>query len=534
MSIHGSDHGSRKRGYVLFVSLIVIVIIMGMAGAMLVTGVSRSRSANWDIAKERSLQVAEGMVETVHKEVAVDMLSPVSQTSGGNYVYAETALDLNDDDTIDPNEVVYERSGLIYGILGASQTEYPGTTAQVVYYDGADPVKFSNRTNPTETFSTLRVLSTGTVGSATSAVQVEFELVFDPGLGGAIISDFLPTTAPSGSGKGLAQQGHVVFDSMPGHHVEGNILANGGIFSGGTPLTDANVTTYIPDMTGAVQPDLAGTGDEIPDYTAPGSPDQLFDFGRFIAVAQAGGGYVFNTLQDFADAMNAANVAGVPLEGVIVLNVDPVFEGHNPKIYNDESSGQIYIPEGINIRGTLLFNFAPGTDMWEKVFIETPLYINLPSDKSPPATPSATGSGLIDPADSSTWTSGYSPTYTEPGSKYAWQVDISGYTDEYGVPYVNFTQADDLPALMFNTGVVDIHQDTYLCGVTYGPSFAEIENKHSYTMVFVGSIIIGNGAYLEAKSGTQVFKYDANAIDRLATMANKGKVASILSWQIKR
>ena len=37
--------------------------------------------------------------------------------------------------------------------------------------------------------------------------------------------------------------------------------------------------------------------------------------------------------------------------------------------------------------------------------------------------------------------------------------------------------SDDLPALMYNVGILDIHGNANICGGVYSPSFMEIENK---------------------------------------------------------
>jgi hypothetical protein len=76
---------------------------------------------------------------------------------------------------------------------------------------------------------------------------------------------------------------------------------------------------------------------------------------------------------------------------------------------------------------------------------------------------------------------------------------------------------------MFDNGVVDTHHETNICGVVYGPSFIEIENKSNQRMYFNGAVFSGAGIYLEGTAGhPQVFRYDPNTIDQLAVRAGIG------------
>ncbi len=214
--------------------------------------------------------------------------------------------------------------------------------------------------------------------------------------------------------------------------------------------------------------------------------------------------------------MNAANAAGQPLEGITVLSLDPAVEGNSPKIVKEPSakSGKHFLPGGINIRGTLLFNFAPGTNPDYKVFLITDVNIN-PADLS----------GLV-LADPSTYTSGYDLPWNDDTKKPS-AVDISG------AGFSNFTASDDLPALMFNTGVVDQHGASNICGLIYGPSFIEIENKEGQLQYFNGAILGGAGIFIEGdkSSGNTVIKFDPTTIDLLATQGGKGQGLRILSWR---
>jgi hypothetical protein len=91
---------------------------------------------------------------------------------------------------------------------------------------------------------------------------------------------------------------------------------------------------------------------------------------------------------------------------------------------------------------------------------------------------------------------------------------------------------DDMPALMFDNGTVDIHQECNICGVTYTPSYMEVENKHNARQYFNGSIITGGGIYFEAGSspGAQIMNFDDTAVDQLATFDLRGQAPTIATY----
>src|SRR5439155_16992599 len=104
-------------------------------------------------------------------------------------------------------------------------------------------------------------------------------------------------------------------------YVFGGIASNGRVYKddASTELTSSNVATAMPDFHGTLRPKLLGSADELPDYTSPGASQQLFDFGAFRDAAASGKGTYFTSLSAFATAMNSANAAGKPLEGVIFV-----------------------------------------------------------------------------------------------------------------------------------------------------------------------------------------------------------------------
>ena len=82
---------------------------------------------------------------------------------------------------------------------------------------------------------------------------------------------------------------------------------------------------------------------------------------------------------DFAAAANAANFADTPMEGIIYVQVNAAVEGNNPHIRPISIGGlgdQVVIPEGINVVGTLIFDFTNTGDDFYKIFIEVPHNIN--------------------------------------------------------------------------------------------------------------------------------------------------------------
>jgi len=126
-------------------------------------------------------------------------------------------------------------------------------------------------------------------------------------------------------------------------------------------------------------------------------------------------------------------------------------------------------------------------------------------------------SGLV-PGNPATYTTGYPPTYSNP-AKNPVNIDITSR----GFP--NFTAADDLPALMYNNAILDIHGNANICGVVYSSSFMEIENKSDgQTQYFNGALIGGGGIYVEnGRAATSIVSYDPNAVGNLATAGGRGK-----------
>jgi len=95
----------------------------------------------------------------------------------------------------------------------------------------------------------------------------------------------------------------------------------------------------------------------------------------------------------------------------------------------------------------------------------------------------------------------------------------------------NFGEKDDLPALMYNIGTLDVHGPANVCGAVYSPSFLEIENKQDGQLqYFKGMLIAGGGIYVEndKSGGISVISYDAKSVDLLATAGSKGKNVQVV------
>lgn len=367
------------------------------------------------------------------------------------------------------------------------------TSSQLVY-DRTITSPFTNQSVLVRLFMTnspappaVRVTSSATVSGVTQTNTTFLEMSF--GFGAAILSDAVGTSSTS-TDKGSGQAGNVAIPA-PGSGsttlIDGGILANGRVNYGAGVKLDTNslsMTNY-------------GTASQIPDYTADGSVDQLFDFGRFKAAAKASSNYYTNVASFVAAGKSNT------LEGIIYVEVSKTEMG------TDMSTS--VMPNGINVRGTLVIGFATNvvaTDKWQNT---APLNVNAAN---------LTGFNATNPA---TYTTGYPPTYTNP-AKNLFNLNLAPYG------YANFTAGDDLPAVMYNVGIFDVHGPVNVCGVVYSPSFFEIENKQDNQLqYFKGSLIGGGGVFVQnGKSGSRsVVSYDPNALDKLATSGTKGKKLTV-------
>jgi hypothetical protein len=275
-------------------------------------------------------------------------------------------------------------------------------------------------------------------------------------------------------------------------------------------------TNYLNPPASAYSMTNWGTANQIPDYTAQGTSNTLFDINRFIAVANAtphgyapSGNNHFTNLSDFMTAVQNHPSQSNSLQGVIVVDIYQA----------DKNLGNLTsqnLPNGINIEGTMLFNFSgPGWDpVSEKIVVTASLNLN-PADLS-----------HLVPTNPATYTTGYPPVYTDP-TKNPVNINITPYG------YQNFTAADDLPAEIYTYGCLDMHGNANICGVCYTPSYMEIENKaDSQTQYIRGACIMGYGIYYEnLQNSVSIISYDPNALNALATLNGAGKQVKVMYWQ---
>jgi len=387
-------------------------------------------------------------------------------------------------------------------LVGSTNAPYTknntlSTTSQLVY-DRTITTPFTNQPVLVRLFMTnstsppeVRVTSSATVSGVTQTNTAYLQMAF--GFGAAILSDAVGTTSTA-TDKKAGQAGNVAIPT-PGAgsttFIDGGILANGRV----NYSASAKLNTNSLSMTNY------GTANQIPDYTADGSVDQLFDFGRFKAAAKASGNY-FTNVAAFVKAGKTTT-----LEGIVYVEVSKT------EMKTDMSTK--VMPSGINIRGTLVIGFATNvvaTDKWQNT---APLNINKAD---------LTGFNATNPA---TFTTGYPPTYTNPAKN-----PVNLNLAPYG--YANFTAEDDLPAVMYNVGIFDVHGPVNVCGVVYSPSFFEIENKNANQLqYFKGSMISGGGVFIEnGKTGSKsIVSYDPNTLDKLATSGTKGKKLTVAHRQ---
>src|SRR6185436_15400689 len=216
----------------------------------------------------------------------------------------------------------------------------------------------------------------------------------------------------------------------------------------------------------------------------------------------------YTNLGSFIAANNAASsIPNGALEGIIVVDIgkkDPNFGNLDPGS----------LPRGINVRGTLVFNFSSEFGPMDKIVNTATMNIN------------AANLAGLNPLDPNSYPSGYPPKYNDP-TKNPSRIDIA----PLGFP--NFTATDDLPAVMYNVGIFDIHGNANISGVVYTPSFVEIENKKDgQIQYFNGSIIGGGGIFVEnGKKSISIVTYAPATLDYLATSSNKGKRLATMFWK---
>lgn len=416
------------------------------------------------------------------------------------------------------------------------------STGQTNVYKRTISAPFSNQTVLAQLWipnvsapKTAKIVAVAKKGKITQNATVNLQMVW--GYPAAIIS----TNAGSndtGYSSSAGKAGNVAIDGVTGRPliVDGNVakavLANGRVnidpAIAAVPATSVSSGTF-------------GSADEVPDYTAQGTDNSLFDFARFTAVADATpnplntgvGTNHFTSLASFlkANALAAATPAGA-LEGVIVVDVTSTSKtvdvGIDVLADPAKYIGTAYLPavnpktKGITVRGSLFFKFGSAYGPLDKIFNRMPMNINP-----------ANLSGL-NAASPTTYPSGYPAVYSD-STKNPVNVNITskGFT--------NFTAEDDLPAVMYSIGTVDMHGPVNISGVVYTPSYSELENKgnEGFTVAnqlqyIKGSVIVGMGLYYQNSStttGTSIISFDQRTVDSLATLGNSGKTVKVAYWQ---
>jgi hypothetical protein len=252
---------------------------------------------------------------------------------------------------------------------------------------------------------------------------------------------------------------------------------------------------------------------------------QLFDFARYKAAAQATG----NTLT--WDQFQAKVVAGEQLYGIVHVTIDASSVDH-PKL----DSGSI------NVKGTLVVDVVNSTSNY-KIKLEVPTNIN-------PVTSPTNGTAILSPTDFDNWTTlAAARTSTSPdtfpwpsGYDSAWNnvtTFDSGSKDPRGVAlsgHTSFGQNEDMPALMYSGGILDIHHEANISGVVYSPDFVEIEQKKKDNEVqyINGAVIGGAGIFLESNScgGGIAVILDPDTFDNLKVNASLSAIKRA-SWKRK-
>jgi len=166
------------------------------------------------------------------------------------------------------------------------------------------------------------------------------------------------------------------------------------------------------------------------------------------------------------------------------------------------------------VKGTLFFNFALTFGPLDYVINSAAMNINP-----------ANLAGLV-ATDPKTYPTGYPPVYYDV-TKNPTNIDITAKG------FANFVSEDDLPALMYSIGTLDMHGNANVSGVMYTPSYVEIENlKDGQIQYFKGALIMGMGIYYQnVHSATSIISFDPQTLDGLATMDAIGKKFAVTYWQ---
>ncbi len=230
--------------------------------------------------------------------------------------------------------------------------------------------------------------------------------------------------------------------------------------------TNAEFTASKAAATNLKHPGYRGGYNPLTYFDDPSG--QLFDFGRYKAAATA----TSNTLTWSQFETKVVN--NEQMHGIVHVTLDASAFVEHPKLQTGS----------VNVKGTLvidLINTIPGP--FFKVFIEVPININpvispttstttlSPTDFDAWTTAAAARTSTLDP---SPWPSGYANGWSEVASISGGVKDPKGKAI---TGYEPFGQTEDMPAMMYSGGIVDVHHDANISGVVYTPEFIEIEQK---------------------------------------------------------
>ncbi len=338
------------------------------------------------------------------------------------------------------------------------------------------------------------------------------------GGGGAAIIDVNDGTTDTAWNKTAGMEGNV---SINGGTIGAGALVVSGANAGMAVMANGavNISSTANVPPGSVSSTNYGTVNQIPDYTAQGSANALFDFNQFVALADATTNVTYSTngtdhFSNLRAFINAANSLGTSnfMEGMVVVDVatnDPALNSLTPSAFRRAGGN-------INVHGTLFFNFVGSgwSTSNDRLVVSAGLNINPANISSVVST------------DPSTYTTGFPAVYNNTALNPT-NVNISPN-------FPNIQSGQSLPALVYSSGIIDIHGPANICGAVYTPNYMELEQLfNNQTQYIRGSIIVGGGIYVEntALSSTTTVSYDPNALNNLATANNVGQQVEIAYWQ---
>jgi hypothetical protein len=427
------------------------------------------------------------------------------------------ALPTNSTATI-PNNMV--TAGYTVASWGSWSNLYTRTVTAV--FPGAPvylQIYMSN--SPTPQFATVTAQSTvGPVTESETAV-VTISFLGSQGGGGAAIINVNDGTMDTFATRTDAEAGNVSINGTGGAGPLVVSGANAGMAVLANSVVNVNPALNLPAS--AISQTNQNTVNQIPDYTAQGTANSLFNFNQFIAIANntlgpsSTGTDHFSNLTDFiTNTMNLNPATNGALEGMVVVDIaanDPAINYLIPGTYANAGGA-------INIRGTLFFNFVgPGWSSSNgRLQISCGVNINA-----------ANISGVV-PSNPATYTTGFPPVYANSLMNPV-NINVAGLTPSYP----NILPSQTLPALVYSSGIIDLHGPVDISGVVYTPNYMEIEELSGGQSQYIrGSVIVGDGIYVEnvaVPASSTTISYDPNTLNNLATENNIGQEVEIAYWQ---